>query len=141
MNATMPPRKVSLYRVTASTVSTVPVGQLLVEKSGKKVKRWDLFDFLGDGGWTGFTGRRVARLCPTCVHGSERAAVLGHPGDCGPDAPLVDVPSCEAAAVQPKVEAPAAVTMAETFAPALTDVSVDQSDAASVLPSSSTGTT
>ena len=109
MNATMPPRKVSLYRVTTSTVPTVPVGQLLVEKSGKRVKHWDLFDFVGDGGWSGFTGQRVTRLCPTCVHGSQRAAVLGHPGDCGPDAPLVDVRACEQAAGQPAPEPPAAV--------------------------------
>lgn len=53
------------YRVTASSVATVPVGQDLVDKRRDLVKTWTVLD-RNTGDLKSFTAKRGGRACSTC---------------------------------------------------------------------------
>jgi hypothetical protein len=79
---------VSLYRVTASSLTGTEPGSLLIDRGDDTPRAWATYDATTGRVGPGFTGVRVGRVCPPCFlmgHGGR----LGHDGDHGPDVPTV----------------------------------------------------
>lgn len=82
------PANFSLYRITSSNAVGIDVGQLLIDKGKLLTRVWDFID-MKTGESTGAVGKRVGRLCVECRVKHRKAAPLGHEGEHGPDAPIV----------------------------------------------------
>lgn len=76
------PKQFSAYLVTWSDQSSMPVGEILIDKGSQLQRDWNVVDFK-TGIESGAVGRRLARLCPDCRVKHGMVGILGHDGDCG----------------------------------------------------------
>lgn len=79
------PKQFSAYIVTSSTVDSMPVGVVLIDKGSELVREWNVMNF-ETGVETGAVGQRLARVCPDCRTKHSKVGILGHHGECGSDA-------------------------------------------------------
>ena len=83
------------YNVTASSVDSVPVGTILIDKRRDLTHTWKFMDETS-GEITCMTGERFGdRLCPTCYKSLRKATAFGHPGE-HENAPKIVVPEVPA---------------------------------------------
>lgn len=77
------------YVVTASELSTTPVGTILVDKGQETHRTWHFFDQAVRAPKT-ITGKRRRRVCSTCAAEHQRFTPYGHDGPCAPDTPILE---------------------------------------------------
>jgi hypothetical protein len=79
----------SLYRITASDVSSVRIGSFVIDDDTGKRQEWNVFQPVSGRVQT-FAGQRTHRLCPECLERPEPLVrVLGHDHPHG-EGPILD---------------------------------------------------
>lgn len=82
-------KRYSAYEVTHSDQKEIPVGKVLIDTGWDLIRVWEFVDFADPEFSThAVQGKRVARLCPTCVSEHDRPAGLNHEGAHGKKAPV-----------------------------------------------------
>ena len=76
---------VTLYRVTTSSLSSVDVGSLIVDRGDESPRSWMLYSPPSGDFVRGMTGVAVGRVCPRCF-AMGHPGHAGHGGPCGPTA-------------------------------------------------------